>query len=181
MHPLQLEELYETVYRRFADFARAYDGDTLYFDVDEGDYRWERGRPLRVFGIDTPELNPAWSFYTDPNGTRLGEDREREKAAAREARDRAIAYCAAATDKIVVQTIKRRGKKVRDKYGRTLARVLIPINSLVLDLGERLLADKHAVSYQGGKKLPWTFPRPIGQEDPTPEEVAAILLKSLSR
>ncbi len=32
MHPLRSEELYETAYRRFADFDRAYDGDTLYFD-----------------------------------------------------------------------------------------------------------------------------------------------------
>ncbi len=160
-----------------------YDGDSIRADLDEGDYRWEIQRPLRLFGVDTPELNPKWDHYPTLGSNkqiRDREGREKEKKAAREARDRCRVLIEAATNVVLVQTIKLPKRKVRDKYGRTLAKIVIPINDFWLDLSKTLLLEKHARPYDGGRKTKWIFLRELGQEDPTPEEVAAILLKSLS-
>lgn len=161
---------YGLAYIRFAEFNRIYDGDTVYFDIDLGDYRWELGRGLRVFGIDTPEKNPDKKHYVGRE-----EERDNEKWAAQEATERAEALIQAAVGKCLVQTVKRPGKKLRDKYGRTLGRIFIPIDGVWIDLAGQLLEEKHARPYTGGRKTPWVFIREPQQADPTPQEVARLL------
>lgn len=163
------EELYVSCYRRFALFERIYDGDTVFLSIDMGDYLWQLERGIRIYGIDTPEIRPRI-------GTAL--QKTREKPAGIEARDRANALLQAAEGPLVVQTIKRPGKKLRDKYGRVLGRILIPISGIVIDLNQRLLVERHARPYMGGKKLPWDPLRELNIQDPTPQEVAASLLSA---
>jgi len=80
------EELYRDVYKRFGKNLDVYDADTIRADIDEGDYRWEYQRPLRVYGIDAPELKPYKRNYVDDEAGRV-----LEKAAGVKARDRAKA------------------------------------------------------------------------------------------
>ena len=158
------EELYHDVYKRFAKNFDVYDADTVKCDIDEGDYRWEYQRPLRVFGIDAPELKPYKRNYKGDEAGRIV-----EKQAGFKARDRARAYIDAAQGTIVVQTIKLPGEKLRDKYGRTLARIWVPLNGIMVDLAERLLTEGHARPYDGGTKfLKWVQLRPMGAVDPVP-------------
>jgi endonuclease YncB( thermonuclease family) len=92
-----------------------------------------------------------------------------ERAAGIKARDRARAYVAACRGTVVVQTIKLPGENIRDKYGRTLARVWLPINGTMVDLAERLLAEGHARAYDGGTKTTqWEHLRPLNQLDADP-------------
>lgn len=161
---------YGLAYLRFADYNRIYDGDTIYFDIDEGDYRWEIGRGLRVFGIDTPENNPLKKYYVGREA-----ERDNEKWAAKEATARAEALIKAATGKYLIQTIKRPGKKLRDKYGRTLGRIFIPLDGVWLNLAAQLLKENHARPYSGGRKTPWVSLRELQTEDPGPLEVARLL------
>ena len=167
--------LYDDVYKRFAKDFNVYDGDSIRCDLDEGDYRWELNRPLRLFGVDTPELAPQWKHYEDDEGNRDEEGRTQEKVAAMEARDRCKALIGAATSVVVVQTIKLPGRAVRDKYGRTLAKILIPIGETLLDLSACLLAEKHARPYDGGRKTKWVLLRELGQADLDPSEVVATV------
>lgn len=160
--------MYDDVYKRFAKNFAIYDGDSFRADLDLGDYRWELGRPFRLYGLDTPELAPRWSYYTNDDGTRDTAARDAEKAAAIEARDRAKAYVSAAVDVIVIQTVKLPGKPVRDKYGRTLCKVWIPLAAGMASLAERLIAERHARPYDGGTKQRWSLLRPLGQADPIP-------------
>jgi len=39
-----------------AKVVRIYDGDTIYMDIDLGFRMWLHGEPLRLWGIDTPEV-----------------------------------------------------------------------------------------------------------------------------
>jgi len=39
-----------------AEVVRVYDGDTIYMDIDLGFRMWLREEPLRLWGIDTPEV-----------------------------------------------------------------------------------------------------------------------------
>ena len=159
--------LYHDVYKRFAKNFDVYDGDSFKADLDEGSYRWEIQRPFRIFGIDTPELAPLWKYYTRLDDTRMIEQRMTEKATARESRDRVKDYLEAAEGTVVVQTIKRPGKSVRDKYGRTLCRLLVPIGGVLVDVAKRLLGEAHARPYDGGAKGgAWTPLRPLGKSDP---------------
>jgi micrococcal nuclease len=167
-----MADIFNDLYKRPAENITVYDGDSLRADIDEGDYRWEKQRPLRLYGVDTPELAPRWSNYEDADGVRDTAGRDSEKQAAIEARDRVVAYLEAAMPPVVVQTVKIPGKPLRDKYGRTLARVFVSVGSVVFDLAERLLTEKHAKPYSGGSKGLWTALRPLGQEDPSPHEIA---------
>jgi len=159
-----MSDLYHDAYKRFAKNLSVYDADTVRADIDEGDYRWEYQRPLRVYGIDAPEVRPLRRNYEDDEEGRL-----LEKAYGFEAKNRARSYVEAAEGIIVIQTIKRPGKKIRDKYGRTLARIWIPINGIMVDLAERLLTEGHARPYDGGtKQKKWTKLRELGLVDAPP-------------
>lgn len=166
-----MSDLYHDVYKRFAQNLDVYDGDSIRADIDEGDYRWEYQRPLRLYGVDAPELAPLRRNYEGDE-----EGRELEKAYAREARDRAREYIEAAEGPILVQTVKLPGKPVRDKYGRTLARVFVPIGGQMVDLGRRLLGERHARPYDGGtKNAKWVPLRELGKGDPPPDMASKIL------
>lgn len=175
-----VDEFYGTVYRRFAEFVRAYDGDSITINADLGDKLKFYHRAVRLYGVDTPEKAPKWKGYTDSDGVRLEAERNVEKTAALEALARVEAYVAAADNVLVVQTIKRPGKPLYDKYGRILGRVWVPINGVMLDLSEQLLNELHARPYFGGTKPPWKVLRLAGVADPSPEEVAERLLEELS-
>lgn len=168
----QVDEFYGTVYRRFCEFVRAYDGDSITIDVDLGDRLKFDNRSVRLYGVDTPEKYPNKT-------NRTPESLIAEKAAALEALGRVTAYMGAATNLIVVQTIKLPGKSLYDKYGRILGRLWVPINGVMLDLSARLLAENHAKPYLGGTKPPWEAIRALNLPDPTPEEVAAEALANL--
>jgi len=166
-----LTSLYKNVYIRFAKNFNVYDGDSIRCDLDEGDSRWEIGRALRLYGVDTPELKPLWKPHYETDGERTPETtaaRDFEKAAGREARDRVKELIDAATGMILVQTIKLPGRTVRDKYGRTLARIFIPIGEVWVDVAETLIAEGHARPYAGGRKTKWTILRDLEQPNPDP-------------
>jgi endonuclease YncB( thermonuclease family) len=167
------EEFYKTSYRRYATFVSAYDADSLRFNLDMGDHLEFRGRSVRVYGIDAPEKAPRKAGRTEAS---LLE----EKAAAREALARVESYIAAATGQIVVQTIKRPGKNLYDKYGRVLGIVWIPVGGVMIDLAERLLVEGHAKPYLGGTKPPWELIRTLNLIDPTPQLVGETLEKELA-
>ena len=44
------------LYRYKAEIVRVYDGDTVWADIDLGFNTWRRNEPLRLWGIDTPEV-----------------------------------------------------------------------------------------------------------------------------
>ena len=163
--------LYGLSYIRFAKDFNVYDGDSIKCSLDEGDHRWEYQRPLRLYGVDTPELAPLWKPHYEIDGERTVEStaaRNFEKAAGREARDRVKALIDAATGLILVQTIKIPGRKIRDKYGRTLARIFVPIGDVWIDVAERLLIENHARPYGGGSKVKWDILRDLLCDDPGP-------------
>jgi len=39
-----------------AEVVRVYDGDTIYMDIDLGFRMWLQDEPLRLWGVDTPEV-----------------------------------------------------------------------------------------------------------------------------
>ena len=166
-------------YIRYASNFDVYDGDSLRCDCDEGDYRKEEQRPLRLYGIDTPELAPLWDpHYGGQAGKKDPEQvaaRDKEKAAGEESRDRVLAYLSAATGTVLVQTIKLPGREVRDKYGRTLSRIFVPVDEVWIDIAGQLIAEGHARPYAGGNKPKWAFLRDPQKTDPSPQAVAAIL------
>ena len=112
-----------------AHVLSVYDGDTITVMLDLG-MKITRKASCRLVGIDTPEIR------TKVAG---------EKEAAYAARDRVRELI---LDKHV--TIQSMSKP--DKYGRLLVRVWDGDGRCVNDL---LVGEKHAISYDGGKKLSW--------------------------
>lgn len=103
--------------------TRVIDGDTLEADLDLGWGVWLRGEHIRLSGVNCPE---------------------RDTAAGLQARDFTQAQIDAAGGIIMVHS------KKREKYGRVLAVVHLPVaDDLTLtyrDLGALLLAQGHAVA-----------------------------------
>lgn len=44
------------IYRYKATIVRVYDGDTVWADIDLGFNTWRKNEPIRLWGIDTPEV-----------------------------------------------------------------------------------------------------------------------------
>lgn len=109
--------------------ARAEPGACLAID---GDTYLCRGERIRVENIDTPEMHARC---------------ESELDAARAAR----LFAQAALDGALQIEIKVYEKRPRDRYGRTLARVLVDGD----DLGEIMIAAKLARPYHGERRLSW--------------------------
>jgi len=115
------------VYR--AHVLSVYDGDTITVMLDLG-MNITRKASCRLVGIDTPEIR------TKVAG---------EKEAAYKARDRVRELV---HDKqITIHSIAK-----PDKYGRLLVKVWTDDGQCVNDL---LLAENHAVPYDGGSKISW--------------------------
>ena len=89
------------MYEYKAKFISAYDGDTIRLDIDLGFGIWMHNQPIRLFGIDTPEL-------------RVSNTKEKERAIL--ARDK-IREILETAETIIIQTYKDR----KGKYGRWLA------------------------------------------------------------
>jgi micrococcal nuclease len=102
--------------------CRAIDGDTYLC----------RGERIRVENIDSPELHARC---------------ESELDAARTAK----LFAQAALDGALQIEIKVFEKRPRDRYGRTLARVLVDGD----DLGEIMIAAKLARPYHGERRQSW--------------------------
>ncbi len=115
------------VYRAFV--LGVYDGDTITVMLDLG-MNITRKASCRLVGIDTPEIR------TKTAG---------EKEAAYEARDRV-------RDLILDKQITIHSIAKPDKYGRLLVNVWTEDGRCVNDL---LIAEKHAVPYDGGTKISW--------------------------
>lgn len=97
-----------------------YDGDTLRADLDLGFNVWAKNEPLRLYGINTPELR----------GETLTE--------ARKSRDWLLEQIPIGTE-IIVKTIKDK----KEKYGRYLAIIYVDGRNL----NEELVANGLAVPY----------------------------------
>ncbi len=96
----------------------------------DGDTVTRAGVRYRLLGYDTPELRgrcPA------------------ETALAQAATERLRALIAAA------RTVELRGNGVRDRYGRTLAALMLDGR----DAGEALIREGLAREYRGGQRQPW--------------------------
>ena len=101
-----------------------YDGDTIRADIDLGFGIWQMNQPIRVYGIDTPEMKTSEG---------------------RIARDYAKALLDGKT--VVMRTIR----DTKEKYGRYLAKIEVPDCG---DYAETMIALGHAKTYYGGTKEP---------------------------
>jgi len=106
-----------------------YDGDTFRVDIDSLTPIVGKNIPIRVNGVDTPEIRGKCEY---------------EKNLALEARDFVRNKLAKAKD--IKLTNPQRGK-----YFRIVANVTID----GISLAQELLDNKLAYSYDGGKKLSW--------------------------
>ncbi len=88
-------------YRYRAKIVSVYDGDTVRADIDLGCSIWVRNEPLRLFGIDAPELR--------------GDERNEGLRSRDWLRHRVL------DRDVIVETIKDK----RGKYGRLLAKLWI--------------------------------------------------------
>lgn len=104
--------------------ARKYDGDTWYLDIDLGFKTWLRNQPVRLFGIDTPEL------------------RGEERPEGLEALAIVNEWCPDGT-KVFLQSHKDRS----GKYGRWLG-VIWP-DKWERSVNQRLLDEGYATVYEG--------------------------------
>lgn len=109
-----------------------HDGDTLTCAIDVG-FNLTLKEPLRLAGVDTPELN-------SPNpGLRVR---------ARLARDRAAEACPVGTP---ISVTTEKGDS-RDKYGRWLGTVYCDVGGQPTCLNALLISEGHGVPYDGGKR-----------------------------
>ena len=108
-----------------AKITSIYDGDTCRADIDLGFGLWIKDQPIRIYGIDCPEIN------TD------------EGKAARDYADH-ILFCG----RVVVMTTL---KDKKEKYGRYLGKITLADGG---DYGSRMVEAGHATPYFGGTKTP---------------------------
>lgn len=116
-----------SLYHYRAEVASVYDGDTIRADIDLGLEVWIRNTPLRLYGINTPEIRGA------------------EKQAGYKARDR-LKELLADRDLIVKTYRDKKGK-----YGRWLATLLVKgkgkwcPEGVWCDANKQLVIEGHAV------------------------------------
>jgi endonuclease YncB( thermonuclease family) len=124
---LQAKPQYGTV--TVSKVISVYDGDTFRVNIDSLPPIVGRNIPIRVNGVDTPEIRGKCQY---------------EKDLALEARDFVRAKLANAKE--IKLTNLQRGK-----YFRVVANVLVD----GVSLEQELLDNKLAYEYSGGKKLSW--------------------------
>jgi len=111
------------------------DGDTIDVDIDLG-FRVATNQRVRLRGVDTPEMNSS-----DPA----------KRAKAQEAKAFVVKWLESWAGEGRVVLIRSHKPGGGDKYGRFLADVIAPGGrSLATDL----IAEGHAVAYDGGAKSP---------------------------
>ena len=131
-----------------------YDGDSFWLLIDVG-FRHFTRQPIRLFGIDTPEVRTK---------------NKKEKAAGYAARDR-VRELFSGDQTITVETMWP-----PDKYGRCLARIFLEdarsvelgfkptgIKDNLISLTKILIMEGHGYPYFGGKKKKYNTwsPKPI--------------------
>lgn len=107
-----------------ADVVRVIDGDTLVCNLDLGWGLWRMGAHVRLARCNAPELKA-------PGGTE-----------ARYYVERVLADSVAHSDALPRVTIISHSV---DKYGRTLADVIVPNSTTGFNLNDLLLSSGHAV------------------------------------
>lgn len=115
-----------------AKVLSVYDGDTITIGYKYRGTYWKS--PLRIYGIDTPELKPSRSGRTEESITE-------EKKAAEKARD----YL---SGRILGKLITVNFNKSNDKYGRLLGEVFLGKESLA----ETMICLGYGYRYEGGMK-----------------------------
>lgn len=106
-----------------ARITSGYDGDTFRADIDLGFGFWAVDQPIRVYGINAPEIKTP------------------EGMAALQFAETMIRPGV----KFVLTTLKDK----KEKYGRYMGKITLPDGS---DFATRMLAAGHAKTYFGGKK-----------------------------
>lgn len=122
-----------TPYVYVAKVISVYDGDTITVDLDLGVYVHKTPISCRLAGIDTPEIR-----------TKIAA----EKEAAYAARDWL-------REKIEGRSILLHSLEEPDKYGRLLARIWCEETCGEECINDLLIAEGHALSYDGGTKPDW--------------------------
>lgn len=131
------------LYRYKAVAVENYDGDSLKCDVDLGMNSWLLDKPVRLYGIDTPEIRGKSDI---------------EKRLAITARDlisdRLGLGGQIATKEFILETMKDQS----GKYGRLLARIHVPeLDGSWLCLNDLLIDMRLAQAYFGkGERVDWT-------------------------
>ena len=113
------------LYQYEAKVVSVYDGDTVRADIDLGFNTWRHNEPLRLHGIDTPELRGKGVTDAEKADAEKARDALREKILGK-----AVLVC----------TIKDR----TGKYGRYLARIFVDGENV----NEWLLREGYAVPYE---------------------------------
>jgi endonuclease YncB( thermonuclease family) len=111
-----------------------YDGDTCTIVFkNKGSYEKYR---FRLYGIDTPEMKPLLSIEE--------KEREREKQLANKAKK--------ALSDLILNKIVRIEFTKEEKYGRLMGTIFLG----KINVNYKMIDDKFAVSYDGGKKINWS-------------------------
>ena len=112
----------QTLYHYKAFVTQVYDGDTVTVDIDLGLHTWMKGEKLRLYRINAPEL------------------RGEEKEAGKISRDylKKLVW----KKELVIETIKDK----REKYGRYLAEIWLPLdNCRYMNVNDELVKKGYAV------------------------------------
>jgi len=112
----------QTLYHYKAFVTQVYDGDTVTVDIDLGLHTWMKGEKLRLYRINAPEL------------------RGEEKEAGKISRDylKKLVW----KKELVIETIKDK----REKYGRYLAEIWLPLeNGSYMNVNDELVKKGYAV------------------------------------
>jgi micrococcal nuclease len=110
------------MYQYQAEIQRVVDGDTYVIDIDLGLSIWARGETVRLYGVDTPEV---YGVKKDSDEYVLG------KASSDFAK-----LLAPKGTLAIVDTIK----DTKEKYGRYLAILYIPVPEEILEGHENIRA-----------------------------------------
>lgn len=117
-----------SLYHYKAKCVSVHDGDTVRVDIDLGLWVMKKDEPIRLFGINSPEINKTESLEAGKRATEhlksliLGKD-------------------------LLIETIKDKG----DKYGRLLANIYVKKeDGTWLDVNKEMILSGNAVPYLVG-------------------------------
>ena len=121
------------MYEYKCNIRKVVDGDTVDIDIDLGFGVWLNDERVRIMGIDTPE-----SRTSDPI----------EKIFGMAAKERVQHLLS--NESVLISKVKGDGnEEMRGKFGRILGDFRTPQGDL---LTSKLMAEGHAVAYNGGNK-----------------------------
>ena len=121
------------MYEYKCKIRKVVDGDTVDIDIDLGFGIWLNDERVRIMGIDTPE-----SRTSDPIEKIFG-------IAAKERVQHLLS-----NESVLISKVKGDGnEEMRGKFGRILGDFITPQGDL---LTSKLMAEGHAVAYNGGNK-----------------------------